>query len=331
MNKSIMLSMLLIAANFSQAQVVQKVVVEHFTNTRCGICASRNPGFYTNLNAQNKDNVLHMAIHPSAPYSACLLNQHNKTENDARTNYYGVYGSTPRLVIQGNVIPASSNYGSAAVFAAYLNQTSPIGISVQVKLMPTDSIEVNIHIKTVATHSLGELQLFGAMVEKQLNYAAPNGENEHFDVFRKNVFPVNGLKFTPSAVVGDSVVLKGMVFKHAAWVSSQMYALAIVQAADKKIIQAERSALLSQATGFNDYKILNANVFPNPVTDHINIELADVKQADFYLYDLMGRLVKKQEIQESGMVDLSGITAGFYQLVLKSNDYQFTQKIIINR
>lgn len=331
MNKSIILSMLLIATNLLQAQVTQKVVVEHFTNTRCGICASRNPSFYTNLKAQSKGNVLHLAIHPSSPYSACLLNQHNKAENDARTNYYGIYGSTPRLVIQGNVISTSSDYGNAAIFNPYLNQTSPIGISVQIELLPTDSIEVLVSVKTFATHSLGELQLFTAMVEEKLNYAAPNGENEHFDVFRKNVFPMNGLTFTPSLVVGDSVVLKGKVVKNVTWVLAQMYALAIVQAADKKIIQAERSALLASSTGVNDYKPLRANVFPNPVSDFLKIELANVNQASLSIYDLTGREVKRQEIQETGLVDLSGLTAGFYQLVLNNNDYRLTKKIIINR
>jgi len=80
------------------AQVQKNVVVEHFTNTRCGICASRNPGFFTNLN--NNPDVIHLAIHPSSPYSSCVFNQHNSVDNDDRTNYYGIYGGTPRLVVQ---------------------------------------------------------------------------------------------------------------------------------------------------------------------------------------------------------------------------------------
>ena len=37
----------------AEAQVPKKVIVEHFTNTLCSVCASRNPGFYSNLNNQN--------------------------------------------------------------------------------------------------------------------------------------------------------------------------------------------------------------------------------------------------------------------------------------
>src|SRR5260221_7207968 len=80
----------------SLAQVAKKIIVEHFTNTDCSICAALDPGFYANLNAH--PGVLHLSIHPSAPYPNGLLYKQNATANDARTNYYGVYGSTPRLV-----------------------------------------------------------------------------------------------------------------------------------------------------------------------------------------------------------------------------------------
>jgi hypothetical protein len=100
-------SILFFVSSITLAQVPKKVVVEHFTNTRCSVCASRNPGFYNNYKTQA--GVIHLAIHPSSPYAACVLSQHNPVENDARTNYYGVYGGTPVLVIQGVVISTSAN------------------------------------------------------------------------------------------------------------------------------------------------------------------------------------------------------------------------------
>ena len=79
----------------SYSQVEKTVVVEHFTNTKCGICASKNPAFYDVLN--DYPNVLHIAYHPSSPYSTCAFSMHNHAENDARANYYGVYGPTPQF------------------------------------------------------------------------------------------------------------------------------------------------------------------------------------------------------------------------------------------
>src|SRR4051812_23780642 len=106
--------LLCVTSHFAGAQVPKKIVVEHFTNTNCSICASKNPGFYANLSSQ--PNIQHIAVHPSSPYPACMLSQHNVTENDARTNYYGVYGSTPRFIINGELIAPSVNLDNASVF-----------------------------------------------------------------------------------------------------------------------------------------------------------------------------------------------------------------------
>lgn len=109
------------------SQVPGNILVEHFTNTKCSVCASRNPGFQANLNAHPAVKLL--SIHPSAPYSTCLLSQQNTADNDARTNYYGVYGGTPRLVINGTVISASVNYGAASVFTPFENLTKSFQIN----------------------------------------------------------------------------------------------------------------------------------------------------------------------------------------------------------
>ncbi len=123
MKNILVVTVAFIVSATSFAQVSKTIVVEHFTNSVCSICASRNPGFYENLSEQ--ENVLHLAIHPSAPYSSCIFNLNNVIENDDRTNYYGIYGSTPRLVIQGDVISSSADYSSASIFTPYLDATSP--------------------------------------------------------------------------------------------------------------------------------------------------------------------------------------------------------------
>lgn len=330
MNKSILSLILLLAVGVMQAQVPQKIVVEHFTNTRCGICASRNPGFYSNLNTQ--DNVLHIAIHPSSPYSACILNQHNKVENDARTNYYGVYGATPRLVIQGNVVPSSSNYGSASIFDAYKNQTTPLSLTISVTPYLADSIKVRAIIKTEAAHNLGALQLFVSLVEEELTYAAPNGEPTHYDVFRKSFFPTTGLAFNAPVSVGDSLEFTGVIAKNSAWVLNQMYALGIInQTADKKAIQAARSMNLQNSTGLKSYNTLAARIYPNPSSDAIKIELEEGGFTQLNLFDFSGRLVKEQTFQQSTIIDVRELPTGIYQLILVNSNQQSAQKLIITR
>ena len=108
------------------AQVTRNVVVEHFTNTRCGICGSRNPGLFGNL--KTSPEVLHISYHPSRPYSSCVLNKHNVSGNDDRAKYYGVYGSTPRVVVEGTAKGNGESFTDKALFSAELGKTTPIDI-----------------------------------------------------------------------------------------------------------------------------------------------------------------------------------------------------------
>ena len=105
----------------THAQTPRKVIVEHFTNTRCGICGSRNPGLFTNLSSS--PDVMHMAVHPSRPYASCVLNQHNPTESDDRAKYYGIFGGTPRVVVQGEAKPVSQNFGAKSLYSDELGDS----------------------------------------------------------------------------------------------------------------------------------------------------------------------------------------------------------------
>lgn len=239
------------------AQVPKKVVVEHFTNTKCSVCASRNPGFYTNYNAQS--GVIHLAIHPSAPYSACFFNQHNVSENDARTNFYGVYGSTPRLVIQGSVIPGSANYSQSSLFSPFLSQTSPASIKIRQVNYGADSIRTRVVITTEAAHTLQGLSLFVALAEDTINYTGSNGEAVHFDVFRKTLTGVTGISVALPPTVGDSVVFTKSSTINAAWTIKNLFSLVILQeTASKAVVQSEKSSANKSSTSNPPTGLLSA-------------------------------------------------------------------------
>ena len=70
--KNLLFSNFLFLSIFGISQVQQNVIIEHFTNTRCGICGVRNPGLYTNISEYPE--IIHIAFHPSSPYSTCVLN-----------------------------------------------------------------------------------------------------------------------------------------------------------------------------------------------------------------------------------------------------------------
>lgn len=314
MRKSVFVIASLFLSSLLFSQVAKKVVVEHFTNTRCSVCASRNPGFYTNLNAQT--GVIHLAIHPSSPYSSCVLNQHNTPENDARTNYYGIYGSTPRLVIQGAVISSGTNYGAASMFAPYLSKQSPASIKIVQTKFGNDSIRSRIVIKTEATHSLTGLSLFVALAEDTLNYTGSNGESVHYDVFRKSLTGATGVSITLPSNVGDSVVYSKSSSTNTAWNFSRIFTIAILQqTSNKEVIQSNwAKGAGTQITSLNEVTNLNENISIYSFNKTITLRQNKlIENMVFELYDLSGRKVGTNPIQQqTTQLNFNHMESGIY-------------------
>lgn len=320
MKKLITIAALFISG-ISFSQVPKKVIVEHFTNTWCSICASRNPGFYANLNSQ--PGTLHIAYHPSAPYTGCILNQHNKSQNDGRTKFYGVYGSTPRLVITGGVISPAANYSSASIFTPYVGQTSPVEISIlQNKLNGTDMVQ-QVKIKTVAVHSYTTAKIYIAIAEDTIFYTGPNGETMHFDVFRKALTDSNGLAVNVPSNVGDSLVLDYTTPLNAAWTAGKLLSVAILQeTGTNTVIQAEKTIAaqndvivpLNVAETLLTMQVMK--VAPNPVHDFVTIQIPDRMNPVIYtIADVSGRIVQSAPFENS-KINVEALKQGIYFLTI---------------
>ena len=326
-NKTLLYIIGLLHVIVVQAQVNQKVLVEHFTNSRCSVCANRNPGFYSNLNNQNEA-ILHVAIHPSSPYSNCLLNQHNKSENDARTNYYGIYGATPQLVIQGTILASISDYASASIFTPFSGKVSEFSISTNLE-KNGDSLNLITTIKTVASHTFTKLNLVAYAIEDQLNYASPNGETVHYDVFRKNFYPLNGITINVPINIGDSIVYSKSIAIHSVWKLPEIYGMAFLQdTSSKQIIQVERSSNLSISIGLNKLAALNdISIYPNPSNGFLNVTLLKDEPTQITIFNSTGSLVFNKFIQTSETIDVSSLVKGLYFVELANANGKSIQKI----
>ena len=308
----------LFATDAAQAQAVPRAVLaEHFTNTVCSICASRNPGFYANLRRQAAP-VLHVAYHPSSPYRACVFSQQNPAENDARTNFYGVYGGTPRLVLNGSVVPAGQDYAAAVLFAPFQGQISPFAVAVALQAVGADSIAVVVRIETRAAHSYAALQLYLPLAEDTVFYAAPNGEQRHYDVFRKSFSGPQPLAFGPAPAVGGSVTVRRVLAKSPAWVPRRLYALAVVQDAANQVLQAAASARLGSAAPLaaTQPAAAGALLFPNPVREMLFVS-ADAARpvAGWQVLNALGRRVLGGGPGPlPTALDVRGLAAGVYAL-----------------
>ncbi len=309
-----------------------KIVVEHFTNTNCGICASRNPGFYANLN--NQTDVLHLSIHPSLPYPNCLLHQQNASDNDARTNYYSIFGSTPRIVVNGNVVSASTNYGDPSIFTPYQSLSTPASLRIVQEKFGTDSIRTTVIAKTESVHSLGSLSLFVCLAEDTVFYTGGNGEPMHIDVFRKSLSPVSGISMNLPPTPGDSLVYTFTTPHNTIWNFSRIYSMAILQeSGTKNVIQAEAvpANIGNITTGLVDAnEPFNIKLYPNPTSASIQLESSTLPCVAT-IFDLEGRLQLQKIIQqEKQTIELSSLALGVYILRLQNELGTVSKKLIKN-
>lgn len=314
------------------SQVPLKSIVEHFTNTKCSVCGSRNPGFYTNYNSQSGINYL--SIHPSAPYIACPLSMQNKVDNDARTNYYGVYGSTPRLVINGEEIPSNANYNDPALFSPYLGLTTPIAIRIEQKKYASDSMVVNVTIKKMAAIS-GTALLFAGIVEDTVFVDGGNGEKEHYNVFRQSLAVNTDSIVDLNFPIGDSLVYKYNVPIKPIWNAARLKAVAILQNQNtKQVLQSEMSntneGIIATVEQRTSNKYLH-KIYPNPAKDKLYIEVGNKNQSSASLYSITGQLIQQKIFNQTTTLEISNMPSGLYLLKIESAKEIAWEKIAIEK
>lgn len=291
MRKTI-LALFTLISFWGMTQVPRAIVVEHFTNSRCSICANRNPQLFTNLD--NNPDVMHIAYHPSSPYSNCIFSQHNASENDLRTNFYGIYGGTPRIVINGVV--TNKNFNDATLFDDYQNQTSSFDVRMSHRLT-TDSMFVRLVVEAVASGA-SQFRLTVGIAEDTINYNAPNGENLHQNVFRE--FTTHN-ELINAPMMGDSIVLEYAVDRRGAWNQDALYSYALLQDdSNDELLQAGRSAKSSNSIGIGEASTDEFRVYPVPAKDIARFD----QFAHYRLIDLTGRVAAEGFSNEINVAEL---------------------------
>jgi hypothetical protein len=313
------------------AQVAKTVVVEHFTNTRCGVCADQNPSFFQNL-ALNPG-VKHIAYHPTSPYSNCLFAQHNVAENNGRTNYYNLFGSTPRLAINGAPISNNPNpYINPNLYDNVSSQTSSFIVRTR-QTKEEDTIRIRIVLETIAVHSFSEARLYAGVAEDTVFYNAPNGENRHYNVFRKSFFGPSGIVINPAQNIGDSVVFESKLERNMVWDFNRIFAFATLQdASNRALIQADfakpgDNTILTSIKAKPD-KDPEIEIFPNPAEDYFTIRTSKKSKIQVRVIDLNGKIL--QELETSGGIEISTsiLKPGIYTIQTTIDGVVTSRKIV---
>jgi thiol-disulfide isomerase/thioredoxin len=306
------------------SQVEKKVIVEHFTNTRCSVCASQNPGLFQVLD--DYPDVLHIAYHPSSPYPDCQFNQHNPQENDNRAYFYDVYGATPRAVLSGEVIPFQSPMVKPEQIDAQLNGNSDYKLTMTKNEMAFNGYKITMEIERVSGDEFETILVYAGLAEKEVNYQAPNGEDLHHDVFRKVIF-FDTVSINP---VGQKKIIEYEYNTNTAWDENQIYAFSIIHNySTNQVIQAGSS--LEEASGIGQIKIneLSSVLFPNPGSGIFNMQPEYRNQFNkIEFYDLLGNRVK--EFVGTSHLDIRELPEGLYfvKLTAKADQRVYSTRVI---
>jgi hypothetical protein len=311
-----------------EAQTIKKyALVEHFTNTRCGSCAASNPGFFNNIQVTTNTNLHHISFHSRVPYNSCLLYTANPVPQDNRaTKFYSIFG-TPVASVNG-AAPVSINSISAATITNASSGSASLYFKVENSTSGTP--EAKVKLTTLQNIPAGKYKLYVALVEKVLNYSAPNGEKVHHNVFRSFLTAEGGEDVAALASNG-SLDRKYNYTLNSNWVANQMYVLAWVQDVTSKDVPNSGTNFDSPSSS-NDIPVLNEalSISPNPTTDFIDISLVNLNPKELSLMNSSGQILKNINFENGNnlRLEVKDIPRGIYFLHVKSTEGISTKRFI---
>lgn len=323
---SILLLSCLSVQLLAQSAVKRYVTIEHFTNSRCSICASRNPTFYNTI-APHAADVHHIAIHPPVPYNNCEFYLANTSENQAWSNAFGIQG-TPRIAMNGTLLPGSNPLLPPATLQQYLGQTSPLYVRV---IEPTGmSRNVVLQLETRGTMPAGNYKLFAAILEKTINKTTPNGETVHRDVFRKMLTPAAGVDFAPGQP-GNVQTFAYSYNVSPSWNANETYVVAFVR-------NTATQEILNSGTRFDPVLVGTTEAAPRPVSFQPNptksttfADLGEDTAAAVEVFDASGRRVRADfDRVNSNRLALSfeGLPRGLYIVHIRGQQGAYISRVV---
>ena len=317
----------IVSSALSAQKVPLKSVVEHFTNTKCSVCASRNPGFIANKN--RFPSLFYISIHPSAPYVSCVLSQQNTIVNDQRTNFYGVYGATPRLVINSHVINSSYDYSDSNLLKPYLLLQSSFDIQMRITRTKMDSMTYQVGIYKVDTSSIDSAYLFSGNIEDTVFINGGNGEPRHYNVVRYAVLE----KVKLPSLLNDSIIIKKSVKLNSIWDEKRISSFAILQSTiSKELIQTGSTGILPKFSGGSSQILISSKLsqncfYPNPASSVIHMEGKELLTS---IYDVLGQQVI---VSTDTDIDVSSLSIGVYQIAIKNKEGEILarERLVVQR
>lgn len=217
------------------------VLIEYFTSSTCGPCASNNPIMHSFLISQDPTRIISVGFHmnwPAPGNDPMFL--YNQADNNARRGYYGI-NSIPAGQLDGNLsIPLPYNVSALqSYFDSRKDILSPVTIILTDSTISADSVMVRAKIFCETLMSSPSATVYIVLKESYIRYASPpgtNGEKDFYDVMRKMLPDGSG---TPVVLLpGQTKVIERKYKKDPVWQPDSIRVMAYVQDGSKEILNA---------------------------------------------------------------------------------------------
>jgi hypothetical protein len=331
----------------------RKVLIESFTSSTCGPCASVAPSwnaYITNNNANTVSGnitVVKLQQNYPAPGTDLAATQ----EAIFRHNWYGVSG-IPRALVDGIVFNGSPStiVGSPTIVSNRQAVKSAFSFNLS-SSYSGNTVTLNGGVTSLVGFNSNQIRIFAAILENQYTntVGGSTSETTFFKVLRKMLPDRNGLVITNvepnqnttinlshTFVVGNVTQNSGNIFTNMGNLSLVIW---VQHTGTKEVLQSHWqpisivSGIANEPSTFNGFE-----VFPNPATDRVQLQfnLSEPSETVVSLTDLKGALVRQVNlgVLSSGnqQTELStmGLSPGLYLLRLNSGNSQVTKKLMIN-
>ena len=111
------------------------------------------------------------------------------------------------------------------------------------------------------------------------------------------------------------------------------YTVFLTASAGGSVSTTNHTLSVSVCVGISESSLFNQSIglYPNPASEKINIEVANVTSYNYQITDLLGKVIVSDAIhnKEKATVDVSNINKGIYFLIIESNGQKATKKIIV--
>jgi len=313
------------------AQVPKKILVEQFSNTRCGICANRIPQLRQNMEPY-KENIQLISYFSAAPYPSCELHQSYTMGNNARVSFYNVAGS-PSVFVNGERVNVGSSIVPASYFEERLEETSPLEINV---VHHQESHDAAITLTFHGQEPEGVLRLFAFVVEKEVTApGALSNYRQHYNVLRNHLTPYEGLLLEGlSADVPANFDFSYDV--QPGWNPDELMVVAFVQDVSTNEVWNASDSDQEPLTSLKERQDpLQLVLYPNPVgySLYLKGELTDCMGATAAIYNSFGqlqRIIKNEELQ-SNLINVHDMASGNYFLKMIGSKCDCIRPFIIAR